>query len=65
MALIEEPVHDEGIDDEHDADERLPEAHGRVLMVVATTGAGFVVLVIVLTEERGDLHAGFVKALHR
>ena len=35
VALLEQPVHDEGVEDKHDADQRLPEPHGRVLVVVA------------------------------
>ena len=39
VALLEEPVHDEGIEHEDDADQRLPEPHGRVLVVVAARRA--------------------------
>ena len=41
VALLEQPVHDEGVEDEHDADQRLPELHGRVLVVVAARRARF------------------------
>ena len=47
VALLEEPVHDEGVEDEDDADQRLPQPHGRVLVVVAARRARLVVLVLV------------------
>ena len=48
MALFKKPIHDEGIDDKHHADERLPQTDGRVFVVVAARGARPVVIVVVI-----------------
>ena len=49
VALLEKPVHQEGVEHEDDSHQRLPEAHGRVLVfmfvVVAARRARFPVLV--------------------
>ena len=43
-----QPVHDEGVEDEDDADQRLPEPHGRVLVVMTAGRAGLAIGVLVL-----------------
>jgi hypothetical protein len=60
---VEHPIHDEPVEDEGDAEERLPEADGRMFVVVARI-ARSIVRVLVAAEEGGDLHKG-VKALKR
>ena len=45
MALLEEPIHDESIDDKNDADHRLPQADGGVL--VPARAARIVVRVLI------------------
>jgi hypothetical protein len=44
--LLKEPVHEEGVKHEYHTHERLPEPHGRVLMVMAARFARFTVLVL-------------------
>jgi hypothetical protein len=47
VALLEYPVHEEGIEHKYDAHQRLPQPHRRVLMVVAARRARFTVLMFV------------------
>jgi hypothetical protein len=35
--LFEDPVHDKGVEDEYDADECLPQPHGRVFVATWRT----------------------------
>ena len=42
-----QPVHDEGVEDEDDADQRLPQTHRGVLVVMAAHRARFLVRVLV------------------
>ncbi len=44
--LSKQPVHDEGVEDEDDADERLPQPHGRVLVVMAAAAFGIVIMMV-------------------
>ena len=53
---IKGPVHYKGIQDEHDAQQSLPQMDGRMFVVMAATAAIRPVLVVVLAEKRGDLH---------
>ena len=38
-ALLKQPVHDEGVEDEDDAEDGLPQMHGRMFVVVAARAA--------------------------
>jgi len=67
MTLLKKPIHDESVNDENDANKRLPQTNWSV--IVPAGGAGFVVgmivrvvvvvgvLVFFTAKERSDLHA--------
>jgi len=54
MPLREEPIHQKRVEYEDEPDQRLPEPHRGMLMVVAACRARFIVLVP--AQERSDLH---------
>ena len=56
-ALFKQPVHDEGVEDEDDARDGLPQMHDGVFVVVAAAALRSVrVLVFVMAQKRCDLH---------